>query len=373
MKNHLELKNITAAYDAHPVLHDFSLSVERGELVALLGASGCGKTTALKTIAGLLEQDSGEVWLDGENVSRVPAERREMSLVFQKPLLFPFLNVAENVAFGLKMRNLAKAEIGAKVTEVLRLVQLAGFENRLPKQLSGGQEQRVALARALVTNPRVLLLDEPFSALDARLRVEMRNLVSRLRQRLQITTVFVTHDQEEAVALADRIAFLDDGKLEQIAAPQDFFTNPRTVETARFFGWKVVEGKAVAENVIETPIGKFNQWQFDKKIKANQILQLAFHTSRAELTAKNFDSQTADTIISGKLERAINLGAKSLYFLRTADGERLEIESSAEIPANDSEIGKTIKIFIPANAVRIFIGLTFCLFSLPVACHLLPA
>lgn len=174
---YLELKNIKAAYGANSILRDFSLSAESGEIVALLGESGCGKTTALKIVAGLLDQDSGEVWLDGENISRVPAERREMSLVFQKPLLFPFLNVAENISFGLKMRNVPKAEIARKVAEALKMVRLENYETRLPRQLSGGQEQRVSLARAIVTNPRVLLLDEPFSALDARLRVEMRNLV----------------------------------------------------------------------------------------------------------------------------------------------------------------------------------------------------
>ena len=353
-KMYLELKNIEAAYGANSILRDFSLSVESGEIVALLGESGCGKTTALKIVAGLLEKDSGEVWLGGENISRVPAERREMSLVFQKPLLFPFLNVAENISFGLKMRNFPKAEIARKVAEALKMVRLENYETRLPRQLSGGQEQRVSLARAIVTNPRVLLLDEPFSALDARLRVEMRNLVGELQRRLKITTVFVTHDQEEAVSIADRIAFLDNGNLAQIGEPHTFFTTPKTVETARFFGWKTIAGRVAANDVIETSIGKFELPNIEEKLKINQTVQLAFHPNRVKLSVKKSDSTTVNTIILGELERAIDLGAKLLYTIRTADSELLEIETSGKILADDGDTGKTVKIYIPENAVRIF-------------------
>ena len=178
------------------------------ELMALLGPSGCGKTTALKVVAGLLAPASGDVMFDGVSVLSIPAERRGATMVFQKPLLFPHMTVVENVGFGLKMRRMAKAEIAARVTQALQWAQLEGYERRKPSELSGGQEQRVALARALVTEPRVLLLDEPFSALDENLRGEMRLLVRELQQRLRITTIFVTHDQREALAVADRIALI---------------------------------------------------------------------------------------------------------------------------------------------------------------------
>lgn len=351
--SYLELKSITAAYDANPVLRDFSLSIERGEFVALLGASGCGKTTALKIVAGLLEQDVGEIRLDGNDISRVPAERREMSLVFQKPLLFPFLTVAENVAFGLKMRNFPKAEIRDKVDEVLKLVKLENFETRLPRQLSGGQEQRVALARAIVTDPRVLLLDEPFSALDARLRSEMRNLIRELQRRLKITAVFVTHDQEEAVSVADRIAFLDDGKLAQLSEPKDFYLKPNTVAIARFFGWKILEGKLNGD-FIEIAGGIIEPEKINLSPVNKNSLELAFHPRRAAFAA---DSQTGkgEIILNVKLERVVNLGTKIIGVVSFPDGEQIEIESSVDINLTESfNVGGRVKISIPADAFRWF-------------------
>ncbi len=351
--SYLELKNITAAYDANSVLRDFSLSVGRGEFVALLGASGCGKTTALKIVAGLLEQDAGEIWLDGNDISRVPAERREMSLVFQKPLLFPFLTVAENVAFGLKMRNLPKAEIKDKVAEVLKMVQLENFETRLPRQLSGGQEQRVALARAIVTNPRVLLLDEPFSALDARLRSEMRNLIRELQQRLKITAVFVTHDQEEAVSVADRIAFLDGGKLAQISEPKDFYLKPNTVAVARFFGWKILEGKLNGD-FIEIAGGKIEREKINLSASDKKSFQIAFHPRRAAFAADS-TSEKGKIHLNVKLERVVNLDTKTIAVVSFPDGEQIEIESSGDMITPESfSVRGQVNISIPTDAFRLF-------------------
>lgn len=353
MENYLELKNITAAYDTHPVLGDFSLSIERGEFVALLGASGCGKTTALKIVAGLLEQDAGEIWLDGNDISRVPAERREMSLVFQKPLLFPFLTVAENVAFGLKMRNLPKADIRDKVAEVLKLVRLENFESRLPRQLSGGQEQRVALARAIVTDPRVLLLDEPFSALDARLRSEMRNLIRELQQRLKITAVFVTHDQEEAVSVADRIAFLDGGKLAQISEPKDFYLKPNTVAVARFFGWKILEGK-LRGDALEISGGTIEREKINLSLPDKKSFEIAFHPRRADF-AVNSEAGNGKIHLNVKLERVVNLGTKFIAVVSFPDGERIVIESSGDKHLTESfSVGGQVNISIPADAFRLF-------------------
>jgi ABC-type Fe3+/spermidine/putrescine transport system ATPase subunit len=351
--SYLELKNITAAYDANSVLRDFSLSVGRGEFVALLGASGCGKTTALKIVAGLLEQDAGKIWLDRNDISRVSAERREMSLVFQKPLLFPFLTVAENVAFGLKMRNFPKAVIRDKVAEVLKLVQLENFETRLPRQLSGGQEQRVALARAIVTNPRVLLLDEPFSALDARLRSEMRNLIRELQQRLKITAVFVTHDQEEAVSVADRIAFLDGGKLAQISEPKDFYLKPNTVAVARFFGWKILEGKLNGD-FIEIAGGKIEREKINLSASDKKSFQIAFHPRRAAFAADS-TSEKGKIHLNVKLERVVNLGTKTIAVVSFPDSEQIEIESSGDINLTETfSVGGQVKISIPADAFRLF-------------------
>jgi len=202
------------SYPGSPnVVEDFSLHVEPGEMVALLGASGCGKTTILRLIAGLLAPDKGIIAVDGVSVNGVPAERRQTAMVFQKPLLFPHLSVGENVGFSLKLKHCPADEIRERVSEALAMVKLDGFETRRTNQLSGGQEQRVSIARALVSQPNILLLDEPFTALDENLRIEIRSLVRNIQRRLQVTALFVTHDRNEAAAMAHRIAFLERGKI----------------------------------------------------------------------------------------------------------------------------------------------------------------
>ncbi|MCC6367535.1 MAG: ABC transporter ATP-binding protein [Bryobacterales bacterium] len=234
----LELRGVSAGYGPRPVLRRISLTAASGELLALLGPSGCGKTTALKAIAGLLPIREGAIHLAGEAVDHIPAEKRGAAMVFQSPLLFPHMTVFDNIAFGPRMKRLPAGETARRVAGALEMVRMTGFEQRRPNQLSGGQQQRVALARALVTQPRVLLLDEPFSALDEHLREEMRGLVRALQRKLRITTVFVTHDQQEAAILADRVALLLDGEIAQTGAPRDLFESPRTARIAQFFGWQ---------------------------------------------------------------------------------------------------------------------------------------
>ena len=241
MSCRLQLTEVAAGYGSAQVLSGFSLEVKPGELVALLGPSGCGKTTILKLIAGLLTPSSGSVSMDGASVNHLPTEQRRAAMVFQRPLLFPHLNVTENIGFSLKMRKAGAPEIARRVEQALAQVKLEGFGQRKPSQLSGGQEQRVALARALVSDPKILLLDEPFSALDENLRQEMRLLLKSIHRSLGVTTVFVTHDQDEAAAIAHRIAFLRNGRIEQHGPPRDFFLAPATLATARFFGWQVLE------------------------------------------------------------------------------------------------------------------------------------
>lgn len=221
---------------ARPALQNLSLNIPSGSLTALLGPSGCGKTTALKIIAGLIAPTSGDVAFNGASVLPHPPELRGAVMVFQNTLLFPHMTVAENVGFGLAMRHLPKAEIAVRVAEMLDLIQLPNLGHRRPSQLSGGQAQRVALARALILCPKVLLLDEPFSNLDASLRTEMRGLIRTLQKATGITTIFVTHDQEEAVVLADQIALILDGQLQQFGPPDAFFKRPDSGTVARFFG-----------------------------------------------------------------------------------------------------------------------------------------
>jgi ABC-type Fe3+/spermidine/putrescine transport system ATPase subunit len=217
-------------------VHGLDLTVGCGSLTALLGPSGCGKTTTMKMVAGLIPPDAGAVMLDGVPITTLPPERRDVAMVFQNPLLFPHLTVAQNIGFGLRMRGRPAAEIAASVTAMLARVRLDGLGDRRPTALSGGQQQRAALARALVLRPKVLLLDEPLSSLDPGLRDEMRLLIRDLQRETGITTVVVTHDQAEAVSLADRIALMLDGRLAQAGPPEDFYRRPATMPVARFFG-----------------------------------------------------------------------------------------------------------------------------------------
>ena len=235
---HVSIRELTKTYAGatQPSIDRLSLEIPTGELTALLGPSGCGKTTTMKMIAGLLEPTSGDITFDNRSILRERPESRGVVMVFQNYLLFPYMSVADNVGFGLRMRGVPKAEIAARVAEMLDLVKLPDLGRRKPSELSGGQQQRVALARALIVRPKVLLLDEPLSNLDAHLRLEMRDLIRALQRDLRITTIFVTHDQEEAVVLADRVALILDGRLRQYDTAQAFYRRPRDEAVARFFG-----------------------------------------------------------------------------------------------------------------------------------------
>ncbi|VDC19935.1 ABC transporter ATP-binding protein [Pseudogemmobacter humi] len=232
----VDLQSVTKTYGATRALDEVTLTIAEGEFFGLLGPSGCGKTTLLRAIAGFVTPDSGRILMDGQPVERVPVNRRDIGLMFQNYALFPHLNVRENLGFGLSVRHRPKAEIAARVEELLRLVRLEGFGERKPRELSGGQQQRVALARALATNPRVLLLDEPLGALDKNLREEMQIELKQIQRELGITTIFVTHDQEEALTLSDRIAIMRAGRVEQIGAPRAIYERPATVFAANFLG-----------------------------------------------------------------------------------------------------------------------------------------
>ncbi|MFY9866298.1 MAG: ABC transporter ATP-binding protein [Trebonia sp.] len=232
----VSLRNLTRAFGATKALDGMSLDIAPGELVALLGPSGCGKTTALRIVAGFEFADSGEVLVNGKDVSGVPAARRDMGMVFQSYSLFPNMSALDNVGFGLRMRKTAAAQRRTKAAELLDMVGLSAQAAQYPHQLSGGQQQRVALARALAIEPHVLLLDEPLSALDAKVRLQLREQIRTLQQRLGTTTIFVTHDQEEALSMADRVGVMRDGRLEQVADPSELYSRPATAFVAEFVG-----------------------------------------------------------------------------------------------------------------------------------------
>ena len=233
----LELRTLKKSFTSEEyVLQGINLQIDQGEFVTLLGASGCGKTTTLRIIAGLEQPDSGSVWLEGKDVTNLEPNQRDVNTVFQNYALFPHMNVADNIGYGLKIRKVPKADIKKKVKEMLELVQLEGFEKRKPAELSGGQKQRVAIARALANNPRVLLLDEPLGALDLQLRRTMQLELKRLQKKLGITFIYITHDQEEALNMSDRIAVMMDGRFQQLGTPSEVYDSPKTAYVARFVG-----------------------------------------------------------------------------------------------------------------------------------------
>ncbi|WP_027144253.1 ABC transporter ATP-binding protein [Mesorhizobium sp. WSM3626] len=232
----VEFRDIDIAYGKFVAVRDFSLSIRKGSFVTLLGPSGCGKTTILRSIAGLVDISGGQIMIDGRRVDDVPIYKRNIGLVFQSYALFPHKNVFDNVAFGLKYRNVPKPEIARKVGKALEMVRLPGSEKKLPSQLSGGQQQRIALARAIVFEPQVLLLDEPLSALDANMREEMRVEIKKIQKETGITAIFVTHDQEEALSMSDRIVVMNAGAVEQIGTPEEVYETPATAFVADFLG-----------------------------------------------------------------------------------------------------------------------------------------
>ena len=233
----LELKEIKKSFtEGEAVLDNISLEISKGEFITLLGSSGCGKTTTLRIIAGLEQPDAGSVWLDGREVTGLEPNQRDVNTVFQNYALFPHMNVAENIGYGLKLKKVPKSEIRKKVSQMLELVQLEGYEKRKPSELSGGQKQRVAIARALVNNPKVLLLDEPLGALDLQLRRAMQIELKHLQKKLGITFIYITHDQEEAINMSDRIALMRDGCIEQIGTPDEIYNHPKTSYVATFVG-----------------------------------------------------------------------------------------------------------------------------------------
>ncbi|ADO41252.1 Fe(3+) ions import ATP-binding protein fbpC [Ketogulonicigenium vulgare Y25] len=301
--------------------HDISLNISKGELIALLGPSGCGKTTTLRMIAGFVQPTSGEVIIDGKDVTRLAPHKRNIGVVFQSYALFPHLTVLGNVAFGLSMRAVSKDERNERARAALDLVGLGRFADRYPGQLSGGQQQRVALARALVIEPSVLLLDEPLSNLDAHLRGEMRSEIRALQQRLSITTVFVTHDQAEALAMADRVVVMNAGEIVEIGAPRDLCDNPRHAFTASFLGERAVIEGATAGDIFTAP--GFH-WQGAPAGSTRAVLRAA---------RLRFDPNAGPKVLEGTVIASAYLGDAVETDVATASGRvRLLTPSDQPVP-----------------------------------------
>ncbi|MEU6013562.1 ABC transporter ATP-binding protein [Streptomyces sp. NPDC047515] len=318
----VEFRSLRRTFGSTVALDGLDLTVEPGELIALLGPSGCGKTTALRMVAGFERPDSGEVLLDGQDITGVPANRRDAGMVFQSYSLFPNLTVRDNVAFGMRVRKVPAARRQARAAELLELVGLPQHGARYPHQLSGGQQQRVALARALALQPRVLLLDEPLSALDAKVRLSLREEIRRLQLSLGITTVFVTHDQEEALSMADRVAVLDAGRLEQCAPPAELYERPATAFVAEFVGtMNRLPGRLTGGDMVEVAGRRL---PVDGEVPAGREVDVLVRPENVTVTA---DAEGTVTVVSTSF-----LGAVTRVHLGLPGGGTVK----ADLPSRDA-------------------------------------
>ena len=336
----LKISNLNKSFPGmdRPAVNNVSLDIKTGGLIAFLGPSGCGKTTILKMITGLLPPDSGDIILDNASMLPIATENRGVVMVFQDYLLFPYMNVNENVGFALKMKGVDKEKIDEKVKDMLELVKLPDIGNRKPKQLSGGQQQRVALARALISKPNLLLLDEPLSNLDAHLRDEMRELIVTIQQKLNVTTVFVTHDQEEAVLLADKIALIFDGELQSYASPKEYYEFPINEGVARFFGGVNFLKSTINNSHIETEIGPISYNQKNK----NDLLDNHLLTIRPENIEISKTNIFKENYFSGIVTSIIFSGTNTRYKIKVKD---TVLECSVQ-SVGKKEISENDEVFI---------------------------
>ncbi len=283
-KNIVELKNISVAFDGEQILDDLSLTIKDKEFITFLGPSGCGKTTTLRLIAGFLEPDSGDILFENKKINGVPAYKRQVNTIFQRYALFPHLNVYENIAFGLRIKKKSEKEIKEKVAEMLKLVNLTGLEKRSIDTLSGGQQQRVAIARAIANHPKVLLLDEPLAALDLKLRRDMQKELKKIQEQLGITFIFVTHDQEEALTMSDRVVVMDGGKIQQVGTPKDIYNEPENAFVADFIGESnIVDGKMIRDLYVEFSGQKFDC--LDKGFAENEAVDVVVRPEDVDIVS----------------------------------------------------------------------------------------
>jgi len=331
-KGEVRLDRVVISYGKEPVVHGISLVIAPGEFVCLLGPSGCGKTTTLRSIAGLAAIDGGTIAIDGEVANLLPAHRRGIGMVFQDLALFPHMSVRDNVGFGLALRKIDAATSASRIREILALLHLSGFEDRLPRQLSGGQQQRVALARSLVVNPSVLLLDEPFAALDRKLREEMRREIRALQRALGITTVFVTHDQEEALTMSDRVVVMNGGRIEQIGTPDEVYEAPANRFVLDFVGFsnflrvEAISGADRDRGTIAGTAVRLPPHAIEGKA-SDAIAELAIRPERIRLLRDDTVRDAANALTGRILDIAYE-GALLTYDVALADGQRVFVREA---------------------------------------------
>jgi putative spermidine/putrescine transport system ATP-binding protein len=350
----LRLDRVSRSFGASTALAELNLTIQAGEFIALLGPSGCGKSTALNCVAGLLPLTGGSIWLDQQRIDQLPPEQRGFGMVFQNYALFPHLTVRRNVAFGLLMRGVPRKEIRARVDAALELVQLQAHAHKLPGRLSGGQQQRVAIARAIVIEPPLILMDEPLSNLDAKLRLEMRAEIKRIHRDLQRTTIYVTHDQDEALSLADRIVVLNEGRTLQIDAPEELYTKPANLKVARFMGYR---------NLLDLDIERVNEnrvFLAGAGIRLEGVAQEPLTTGRAiasirpdeiQVGAPEMSQEAVDlgNVLLGQAEIVEYCGRDYLVDVLTSSGLLLHARTQKRVVA-----GERLCLTIPAERVLVF-------------------
>jgi len=352
---HIELESLTKRFDDVTAVDDISLEIQAGEFFSLLGPSGCGKTTTLRMVAGFEPPTTGKILLDGVDVANLPPNRRQVNTVFQSYALFPFLTVAENVAFGLKYKSVPKAELNSRVAEALELVQLTGYEKRRPNQLSGGQQQRVALARALVLRPSVLLLDEPLGALDAKLRRTLQVELGVLQKQVGITFLYVTHDQEEALTMSDRLAVMNHGRVAQLGTPEEVYNEPADAYVADFLGVSNLMDARVqpggdGKGPCQLRMGDFTLEAAAGRLDATGTVKLAIRPERIHV--EPYETTGANRV-PGMVERLVFLGSTTHVYVRLATGSTLQTlvrNDGAELPYSQ---GTAVSVAIPAEALRV--------------------
>ncbi|MGM9529363.1 MAG: ABC transporter ATP-binding protein [Phascolarctobacterium sp.] len=346
----INVDNVTKRFGKNTVIDGLSVKINPGEFFTLLGPSGCGKTTLLRMIIGFNSIDGGSIYVDDKLINDVPTNKRNMGMVFQNYAVFPHMSVAENVAFGLKTRKMPKDEIAKAVDEILDVVKIKHLKNRMPADMSGGQQQRVAIGRAIVIHPQVLLMDEPLSNLDAKLRVEMRNAIKHIQQKIGITTVYVTHDQEEALAVSDRIAVMHEGVIQQTGTPQEIYQRPVNRFVSTFIGLSnILPANFYVEGKVQgVSFGAYRVPMTNLKPQANGTAVLAA-VRPEEFTI----TQTGAEGIAATVRSSVFLGVTTHYFLELEDGTEIEVirpSESGSIIAN----GCKVRLLADASKINIF-------------------
>lgn len=347
----INIENVVKRFGKDTIINGLSLNIKEGEFFTLLGPSGCGKTTLLRMIIGFNSIEGGEIKLDDKLINNIPTNKRNMGMVFQNYAIFPHMSVKDNVAFGLKRKKMSKQEIDEKVDEILKIVKIDHLKDRMPVKLSGGQQQRVALARAIVIHPEVLLMDEPLSNLDAKLRVEMRNAIKRIQQQIGITTVYVTHDQEEALAVSDRIAVMNGGVIQQIDTPKRIYQRPSNTFVATFIGQSNILDGQVIKNNSEEGIKIFDAFfamtNLSKNCTNMEDVKVSIRPEEFILSMDNKDG------IKGVVKSSVFLGINTNYFIELENGKEIEViqaSDALEAIPNDS----TVYLKLQTEKINVF-------------------